>query len=80
MPETSVITYAIPSTEEKERSGGLVLHRLCPHCGNKISLSDAISMVFGLGWDQGVKVQMEDGSIGVLSASKVNPQKVRVLG
>jgi hypothetical protein len=70
---------SIPSRTEKQRSQRLQEDRRCSHCGSQISLSDAISMVFGWGLDRSVKVQFPDGSIRTIHATEVNPQKVRVL-
>jgi hypothetical protein len=69
----------IPSTEERKRSMHLHHTRPCPHCNNRISLSDAISMVIGQGFNRAVKVQDNDGSIYVMEASHVNPQTMRIL-
>jgi hypothetical protein len=69
----------IPSMEERRRSRDLQNYRRCPHCNERISLSDAISMVVGTGWDGPVKVQYNDGSIDVLHATEVNPQTMRIL-
>jgi hypothetical protein len=70
----------IPSAEEKQRSRELHEHRRCPRCDHEISIADAISMVFGNGWDQPVLVQCDDGSTEWIFATKANPQRVRILG
>jgi hypothetical protein len=47
-----------PSEEEKRRIIHLAKTRECPHCGNSISLADAISMVQGFGVEQWEQIEL----------------------
>ena len=69
----------IPSTEEKERARALALNRECPHCGEIISLADAVAMVQGHGWEYWVQVQIADGRTIAVRSTEVNPQTMRVV-
>lgn len=53
--------------------------RKCPHCGNKITLWEALSMVFGSAWHYYVKVRRTDGKEMFWPIKKVNPQNMVIV-
>jgi hypothetical protein len=52
----------------------------CPSCGNRLSLWEAIAMIWGGGFRRHVKVRMENGKEYVLPAESVNPQTMQIIG
>ena len=64
----------IPSPEQKQRAHHLADTKACPHCGNAITLLDALCMVRGHGVRYMVKVRYENGSDGWLYEDEFNPQ------
>ena len=73
------IQDTIPSAEEKRRAAALAHKRECPHCGTSISVSDAIAMLQGDGWERLARVQIEDGSVHSMRLADINLQTMRIL-
>lgn len=66
--------------ELESRAFELYKTRLCPHCGNKISLWEAVSMVHGSDARYFVKVRhVPTGREMILDVGYVNPKEMVIL-
>jgi hypothetical protein len=63
-----------------ERAVDLQAKRECPNCRGRLSLWEAIAMIWGDGFRRHVKVRTEDGKEYVLPVESVNPQTMLIVG
>ncbi|MEI9971092.1 MAG: hypothetical protein WDO73_03010 [Ignavibacteriota bacterium] len=68
-----------PQNDLEARARELYRNRLCPHCGKKISLWEALSMVIGSALHYSVKVRLPSGKVVIRPWDKINPQNSVIL-
>lgn len=52
----------------------LGVQRRCPHCGEALSLLDALCIVRGLGFRYFIRIMLPDGSPALMEERDFNPQ------
>ncbi len=60
--------------DQKERAVNLAKGRQCSHCGEAITLLEALCMVRGHGYRYSVKITLSDGRTVLLDEADFNPQ------
>ena len=64
--------------QNAQKAKELYRSKACPHCGEKISIFDAIAMLWGDGYRQYVVALSEDGTRDVIPISEFNPQTMQL--
>ena len=60
--------------DQKERAIRLAKDRRCSHCGEAITLLEALCMVRGHGYRYSVKITLSDGRTVLVDEADFNPQ------
>ena len=71
----------LPSPDElRKRAMDLYMTRKCPHCGNELTVWQALAIVFGSAIDYAVTtIHVESGTERVRSIRQVNPQTMWIV-
>ena len=51
----------------------------CPHCGSKLTIKDAVTILNGSGYARNVRVRTPEGREHIAPAHLVNPEAVEIL-
>jgi len=68
------MTHEQTLAQQQQRATQLARDRRCPHCQERLSLLEALSLVRGHGYSYFVAIKLPDDQVGLVRERDFNPQ------